>query len=439
MKKLIISGALIAACLMANAEPWSLRQCIDYALANNLTVMQRQAETTQAENELTAARDGVLPTVSANAQQSWNFGRGLTASNTYADRNTSNFGWSVGLNLPLFQGLQNVRQVSYQRTWLAAAVENLEAAKDDVTLQIMAQYLQVLYCTEMEQIASAQAAMTADELNRRQALLDAGRIPEADMLDAKSQDAQARVQLVTAQNDTRLALLDLTQILRLPPSDDFSVVIPAADEPLPTLIDPQYAYDCAMGRNHAVAAGKLQVEAAAKQVKVAQSGWIPRLSFSAGIGSNYYAVSGYDNEKFGPQMRHNFAQQLGLTLQVPIFDAFSTRNSVRRAKVSRLNTQLSFESTTDNLYKAINQTYYQAVGARERYSSGLIAVESSLASLNAIQEKYGLGRATPVEFDNAKNTYIRSLSECAQAKYELLLRAQILEFYAKGGEQYSAR
>lgn len=430
MKEIVLSIALLAASLSLEAHEWTLQECIDYALANNLTVLQRTNDVTQAENELTAAKDAVLPSVSAQGQQSWNFGRGLTASNTYADRNTSNFGFSVGLNLPLFQGLQTVRQVKYQRTYLSAMLENLESVKDDITLQVMAQYLQVLYSQEMEEIARSQAELTAEELERRQALLDVGRIPEADMLDAKSQDAQARVQYVTSQNDTRLALLDLSQLLRLETVDGFSIVRP--DEPLPELRDPRQVYDLAMQINHGVRAGQLQVEAASQQIKVAQTGWIPKLSFSAGLGSNYYKITGMTNDKFNEQIRHNFAQQLSLNLSIPIFDAFQTRNSVRRAKVSRLSTELNFETASDNLYKSIQQSYYQAVGARERYEASADAVSASEAAFNAVKEKYGLGRATPVEFENAKNQYVKSLSERTQSKFEFLLRARILDFYASG-------
>lgn len=430
MKKAVLIFASLSLWCGGQAKEWTLQECIDYALANNLTVLQRSNDALQAENELTAAKDAVLPTLSAQGQQSWNFGRGLTASNTYADRNTMNFGVNVGLNLPLFQGLQTVRQIKYQRTYLSAMLENLESAKDDIALQVMAQYLQVLYSQEMEEIARSQAELTAEELNRRQALLDVGRIPEADMLDAKSQDAQARMQYVTAQNDTRLALLDLSQLLRLETAEDFTIVKP--DEPLPQLRDPRQVYESAMSINHSVLAGRKQVEAAGEQIKVAQTGWIPKLSFSAGLGSNYYKISGMPNEKFGEQFKHNFAQYVGLNLNIPIFDAFQTRNSVRRAKVNRLSTELNFEAASDNLFKSIQQSYYQAVGARERHSAAEVAVTSSEASLEAVKEKYGLGRATAVEFDNAKNQYVKALSERAQSKFELLLRAKVLDFYATG-------
>lgn len=431
MKRTVFCIATAAMALGVEAREWTLDECVAYAIEHNLTVEQHKVERMDAEQQVVSAKDAVLPQLSGQAGQSWNFGRGLTASNTYANRNTSNFGASIGLQLPLFNGLQTVRQIEYAKTSLTAVVESLEAAKDDVVLRVMAQYLQALYCRELETVAQSQLALTEEEYERREALLRAGKIPEADMLDARSQAAQARLQLVTAQNDTRLALLDLSQLLRLQDFESFAIA-PLQGDVLPVLRDPQATYEAALGINHALAANRLQMDAADRQIKLAQTGWIPRLSFNAGLGSNYYTVSGMPNEGFGSQMRHNFSQNVGLTLSVPIFDGFSTRNNVRRARLQRLSADLNYETQKDNLYKAITESYYQAVGARERLAASEEATLASEAALEAVREKYNVGRATPTDFDTARNQLIQAQSERARARFELLLRARILDFYAQG-------
>lgn len=431
ISRILTGFACIAATLGAEAREWTLQECVDYAVDHNLTVrQQQQLQRLDAEQQLISAKDAALPQVSGQASQSWNFGRGLTASNTYADRNTSNFGMNLGLQLPLFNGLQTVRQIDYAKASLTAVLESVEAAKDDVTLQVMAQYLQVLYCRELEQVAQTQVAITEEEHAKRLALLEAGKIPEADMLDARSQAAQASMQLVNAQNDTRLALLNLQLLLRLQNEPDFAVA-PIDSSVLPTLSNPAVVYEAALARNHTIAANRLQIDASERQIKLAETGYIPRLSFNAGIGTNYYKTSGFDNESFGSQMRHNFSQYLGFTLTVPIFDGFTTRNNVRRARLQRLGSELNLETQMDNLYKAVNESYYQAVGARERLAAATEATVASEAALAAVREKYSIGRATPTDFDTAKNQLLRAQSERAQALYELLLRARILDFYAK--------
>lgn len=422
---------ILAGSLHSHAREWSLDECISYAIENNLTVKAGEISQKEAEQRVISAKDAVLPQISGQLSQSWNFGRGLTASNTYANSNTMNFGANVGLQLPLFNGLQTVRQIQYAKTSLTQIIESLEATKDDVTLRVIAQYLQALYCNELEAVALAQLQITEDELKRREALLEAGKIPEADMLDAKSQTAQARLQYVTAQNDSRLALLDLTQLLRIADPSDFAIA-PLSSDVLPTLRNPQDVYEAALTSNHAINAKQMQVDVADRNVKVAQTGWIPRLSFNAGLGTNYYKISSFNNASFGDQMRENFSQYVGFSLNVPIFDALSTRNNVRMAKIQRLNADLNLETQKDNLYKTITESYYQAVGARERYSAAIEAATASQASLEAIREKYAVGRATPTDFDNAKNQLLKAESERARALFEFLLRARILDFYATG-------
>ncbi|MDE7334983.1 MAG: TolC family protein, partial [Muribaculaceae bacterium] len=363
------------------------------------------------------------------ASQSWNFGRSLNSSNIYANQNTANFGLSAGLQLPLFNGLQTVRNIDYAKASLVAIVEQLEAAKDDITLRVMAQYLQVLYCSELEGVAAAQAELTAEELGRRQALLEAGKIPEADMLDARSQLAQAKLQLVNATNNRQLALLDLAQLLRIESVDDFDVVALDTKEQ-PKIRDPRPVFDTALSINHTIRANELQISAANRRIALAQTGYIPKLNLNAGLSSNYYRMSGKPNDSFGAQFRHNFGQYVGLQLSVPIFDGLSTRNNIRSARLQALSAELNLETQKDQLFKAINETYYQAIGAREKLAAAEEACTSSAAALEAVQGKYEVGRATPVDFENAKNAFVKSMSERAQARYELILRARILDFYA---------
>lgn len=430
MKQMILLAAALSVAAGASAREWTLDECIERAVTHNITVQQRRLDQVNAENSVTEAKDGFLPTLSAGAAQSWNFGRGLTADNTYANRNTSSFGWQVGLNVPLFQGLQNVRQVAYAKANLASAMEGFEAAKDDVTLRVISQYLQVLYCGELVEVAKSQADMAYNLLGSQQARLEQGKIPEADMLDARSQLAQSEMQLTTAQNDLMLARLDLIQLLRLEEAPaDFTVVSLSGGEPV--IDDPQAVYDRALNFNHTVGSVRSQITSADRAVKVAQTGWIPRLSFNAGLSSNYYTLGGVHAEGFGAQMKHNFSQSVGFSLSVPIFDALSTRNSVRRARVQHTVAMLNYESATDELYKTVNQAYYQAVGARERLHSAEAASEATGAAMNAMLEKYTLGRATSTDYDSARTAWVKAEADRLQAKYELQLRARILAFYAE--------
>ena len=415
--------------LLSAGEKWSLDSCISYAISHNLTVKSRQMNVISGDLDITEAKDRFLPNVSAGAQQSFSFGRGLTAENIYANRNTSQFGWSVQMSVPLFQGLRNVRNLDYSKANFRMLVEQLESAKDDITLSVIAQYLQVLYCEEMYKVSLEQLRLSKVELVRRQELLDAGKIPELDMLQAQAQVSQDELSSVTALNNQNLALLDLAQLLELNSTEGFSIEPldnELSDLPLPT---PDEVYNTALYENHTILATRMGVEVAGKYIKLAQSGYLPTLSFSAGLGSSYYKTSGFENESFGGQMRHNLSESLGFSLNIPIFDSFSTRNSIRKAKVQQASAEIQLREAEVQLYKAITQAHAQALAADKRKESSSVAEKTTGLALEAMREKYNYGKANATEFEQAQSSYIQAVSDAVQAKYESVLRRRILQFY----------
>lgn len=438
MKRSVLAAIALAAVCSASAQTdgaWSLDSCISYATTHNITVRQSRLQQVNGEIGVTSAKDAFLPTLHGSASQSWAFGRGLTADNTYANRNTSSTGLNVGMSLPIFQGLRALRNLDYAKAELATALEQTEATRDNVELRVISYYLQTLLSRELLTVARNQLALSRLELSRRTELFEAGKIPELDLVEARSQMAQDEMSVVSCESDEKLSLLNLSQLLELPAGTPFDVM------PLDTTsvafgsafaMTPDEIYGIALEHNHSIRAAALSAAAARKSIKVAQSGYIPTLSFSAGLGTNYYhSGGGFANESFSSQMRHNFSQSLGFSLSVPIFDAFSTRNSVRRAKASALAADLSLESTRLDVENAINQAYAQATTARAKEISSRSAASHAEAALAAVTEKYNAGRATPTEWESAKTTATRAQADAVQARYEYLLRLRVLDFYAR--------
>lgn len=182
--------------------------------------------------------------------------------------------------------------------------------------------------------------------------------------------------------------------------------------------------------NHNVIASQKGIEASEANIRLSKAGYIPTLVFNAGIGSTYYKVSGFDNESFGAQMKHNYSTYFGLSLNIPIFDGFSTRNSIRQAKVEKLNAELQLEQTTDQLQRTINEVYYQATGAYEKLQASGIADEFASKTFDATREKYNLGKATSADYEQSKTKAIQAKSDLIQASYEYLLRLRLLHFYS---------
>lgn len=406
---------------------WSLDSCINYALIHNVEVRQRINAARQGELAVTEAKDRVLPNLSGYGSQNFSFGGGLTADNTYANRNTSSFSVGAQLSVPLFQGLRVVRSVKYAETSLKALVEQSEAIKDDVAINVMAAFLQTLYSREALKVARTSLGISRDELKRREILLDAGKIPELDLFEARAQVSRDELTVVNAQNDSVMALLDLTNLLDIENDGNFDIV-PLHEEnlPMPSLEEVWTNMQLA---NHTLRAAVIRKQAAGENVEVAKTGYIPTLSFNAGLGTNNYKTSGFQNESFAAQMRHNFSKSLGFSLNIPIFDGFSTRNSISRARLEQLNSELDLDNTRQQLFKTISTAHAQAVAAGSKEKASEAAVENTKAAFEAMTVKYDNGRANATEYEKAKADYINALADRLQASYERQLRIRILRHY----------
>ena len=427
MKKIVfLSLFLLPASLLA-AEPWSLDSCINHAVTHSISVRQAMIERQNADYSVTEAKDRFLPELNAQAGQSFNFGRGLTSENTYAQRNTSNFQWGVSMNMPLFQGLSAVRQLKYSKLNLQAVLSQVEEVKDNVTLNVISSYLQALYNKELLETANRQVELSQYELERQRILAEAGKIAEVDVLQATAQLAQDKQSQVEAENNVAQSLLDLSQLLQLPSSTDFDIQpLGSGLSPLPSV---EQVCSNALFSYSSVIRRKKELESAKANEDVARSGYIPRLSMNAGIGSSYYNISGMENPTFSRQMRDNLNKYIGFTLSIPIFDGFSTRNSLRKAKLQTTLANLQLEDTQTSLVKAINQAHLQAQSALSRYEAAKVSENANEISFEAMKEKYNMGRSNPYEFEQAKNAYLKSTISRLQAQYEYQLRLRILNFY----------
>lgn len=422
---------LMASSVSARGEAWSLDSCINYAIDHNLDVRSALIERYKGDLNVTEAKDRFLPTLSAGAAQSWSFGRGLTAENTYANRNTSSLGWNANLSLPLFQGLSAMRQLRQAQANIRTLDLQVEDAKDNVTLGIMAYYLQVLYNREMLAVRREELRLSQTQLQRQNDLLESGKVPEVDVLQAKAQVASGEVAVVNAENDYRLALVDLTRALELDDTRDFDILPVDLDSNISLPASADEVYRNALNTNNGILAARSGITLADHAVSIAKSGYLPTLSFNAGLGSNYYTLSGVENPPFDRQMKDNFSKSIGFSLNIPIFDAFSTRNRVRQARAQRLSAELEVQRRESDLLKTIRQAYSQAEGATAQYKAGEAAVTSAKAALDAMTDKYTYGRANATEWEQARSTYITTLSQQVQAKYEMILRTRILNFYNK--------
>lgn len=432
MRRIALTAALLlfGSAAFAQQGPWSLSDCINYALDHNITVQQSKLAVEQREVELNTAQMSRLPSLSASASENLSFGRGLTADNTYSNSNTTSTSFSLGSSVPIFQGFDITNSIKLGKLNLEAATVDLEKARDDIRVAVAQAYVQILYDQELLRVAKEQSAHDAELLEQVRERLDAGKVSSAEVSAQQATLAQSRQSEIQAAGNLDIAMLDLTQLLELQSPEGFSIVTPEVgnvDQVL--LMRPEAIFADAVEIKPAVESAKLGVDYAKVSIDRAKGAYLPSLSLSGGLGTNYYTNSKMSSASFGEQLKNNFSQYVGLSLNVPIFQRFTAKNQVRNAEINYRGQQLNLESVKKSLYKEIQQAYYNAVNAQARYSGSRESAESARVHYELTEEKYKVGKAGIADYNDARNSWLRAESEHIQARYQCLYQTKLLDFY----------
>lgn len=432
-KTIILALAAVACCVTAwgqQAEAWTLRQCIDHAIANNIDIRKALNAADQSAIEVNTAKWARLPDLSGSAGQNWSWGRAASpVDNTYSNMNNGSSRFDIGTSVPLFTGFQLPNQYALSKLDFKATMEDLNKAKEDIAINIASAYLQVLFKQELYKVTASQLELSKEQYARISRLAEVGKAAPAEVAEAKARVAQGEMDVVQSDNNYRLMLLDLSQLLELPTPEGFSLAQPDTALVFAALTPPDEIYSEAMTNKPGIRAAQLRLEGSDKNIRIAQSAFYPTLNFSAGMGSNFYTLNGSASDAFGTQMKNNLNKYVGFSLRVPIFNRFSTRNRVRTARLQQLNLGLQLDDTKKALYKEIQQAWYSAVAAESKYNSSLSAVDANEESFRLMSEKFNNGKATSVEYNEAKQNLTKALSDKIQAKYDYLFCTKILDFY----------
>lgn len=436
MKRILLVTALSVSAVLAQAqEKWTLKRCIDYAIEHNIEIKQVTNAAEQSKVDVNTAKWARLPNLNANAGQSWNWGRTQTAvkneatgdySTVYVNTNSNSTNMSVSTNIPLFTGFELPHQYALAKLSFKAALADLQKAKEDISINVTSAYMQALFSAELHQVAIGQRDLSKQQAERIARLEQLGKMSPAEVADAKARLAQDEMALVQADNNYRLAVLELTQLLELDSPEGFALALPDNTLLPDKLTPPDEIYQSALNGKAVVQAAQYRLDGSKHAIRVAQSGYYPSLSFNAGLGTNYYSTL---NRSFNQQLQDNFSKYVGFNLSIPLFNRFSTRNRVRTARLQQENYALQLENVKKKLYKEIQQVWYNAVAAESKYTSSKVAANAGVESFKLLSEKYENGKATAVEYNEAKQNLLKAQSDELQAKYEYMFRSKILDFY----------
>lgn len=423
-------GAGSAQAQSDTSHAWTLQECIRYAIEHNIQIRQSANEAEMNKVEANTAKWSRLPSLSGSAGQSWSWGRSASpADNSYSNINSANTNFSLGANVPVFTGLQLSNQYALAKLNLKAAIEGLNKAKEDLTVNVASTYLQVLFNRELSDIAIRQTELSKEQLKRIEGLHEAGKTSPSEVAEAQARVAQDEMTEVQSDNKYKLSLLALSQLLELPTPEGFTLAQPVEEPEFLPLTPPDDIYTQAVSCKPVIKSMEYRLQGSTRNVRIAQSSFYPQLSFSAGLGSNYYTVNGTSESSFSNQMKNNLNKYIGFNLSVPLFNRFSTRNRVRTARLQQTGLQLQLDNAKKTLYKEIQQAWYNALAAESKYNSSKAAVEANEKSFRLTNEKFNNGKATFVEYNESKFNLTKALSDRLQAKYDYLFSIKILDFY----------
>ncbi|MFO7874861.1 MAG: TolC family protein [Bacteroidales bacterium] len=443
-------------------QPWSLQDCVQYALDNNLRIQQQQLNVDVADEDLKQSKANLFPSLNANASHRYNYGRSLDpVTNEFSTERiqTNNFNLSSGVTI--FQGFQLRNQIDRDRYDLQASRHDVEAMENDISLAVASAYLQVLFSKEMVEMAANQLEITRQQVTRTAQLVEAGTLARGSLLTIQAQEASEEVQLVDAENQLEMAYLDLKQLLDLREDVDFEIEIPdieVSQEEI-TEYSPLQIYDTAVQIQPDVRSAEARLASADKNYDIARGGRSPQLSLSGSVGTGYsegrmeiaeviemdpeqigQTASGeavfaptFDYETavipFWDQVDENLNRSVGLFLQIPIFNNFQTRTAISRSRIALDNARLQKQIVRENFYKTIEQSYNDAAAAMQRYLASEKNVEALEESFRYMEQRFNVGMVNTIEYNDAKNRLANARSELLQAKYEYVFRVQILDFY----------
>ncbi|MFM7217241.1 MAG: TolC family protein [Bacteroidota bacterium] len=447
----------------AQDTSWTLQRCVDHAIQHNLQV--KQSEITVSQNKLAQDQSyaSFIPTINGQVGHNYYWGRAIDPyTNQFTNQQVQSSNFGLSSTLTVFEGLQLQRTLSQSKLNYLASRKDLEKIRNDISLNVVAAYLQVLYNQDLVDVFKAQVAATDDQCRRMRRMFELGSASKANYLDLEAQLASDSASLVAGMAQVDQSVLILAQLLELESVKGFDIDRPMMDEPpaLPAGLSADAVYSAALLTQPEIKGNEFRLKAAENGLAAARGSRMPRLYMSGslnttfstsfktpqfGNGYGYDAagftssfdtvflvspnITGYEMVPFWDQLDRNRGAGVGFMLQLPLFNGWSARTNVERARLALQQSKLNDEITKNNLYKSVQQAVLDAVSSRRKYESTTRSVESLQESANFNKQRFELGLINTYEYSLSRNNLARAQADRLQAKYDHIFRLKILDFY----------
>lgn len=417
--------------VQAQQLPWTLNDCISYALNNNLQVQQANLESSKQQLYNEQAQAAKLPSLSGSVRKIFNWNKTFDSqTDSYGSLNGSNStSYSLSSSVTLFNGMKLTNQAKQAALELESSTFYTNMVKESLELNILDAYLQLLFAAENVSNAEKQLEVTTEQLALAQERFNLSVISQSDFLQIKSELASEKLTLANAKNQQSLARITLMQLIELPADSTFEIAAVDLNQFLNKNILPKSGeiFQQAIGIKPQIKKAELDSESAQLNEKIAKASLLPNLSLDAGLGTNY--LSSTKSFNYGEQLGNQISPNIGLSLNIPIFQKKQAKTSISLAQISTKNAEIEEKNTKNQLRKEIEQATNNVVAAQREYEASLEGYQSLTESNKVANEKYEVGLINSVDYLFEKTNLITAESKLLQSKYKLVFYYKILDFY----------
>jgi len=428
----------------AQVKNWTLQECIEYALKNNISIKNSELDIKLANIDKSSAIGNFLPNLNSNLSHSWSIGANTNPVTNVRENQTTQY-TQFGLNssVTLYSGLQNINRLRRAKLAQLASQYQLTKMQDDISLYVANAYLDILFNKENLKVQQGQLANDEKQLKRTDELVNAGSVPRGDLLDMKATVASDNQKIVAAENALLISRLSLAQLLQIEDFQNFDIAeVTMEPTPSPVMSEaPQTIVNKAKEIRVEIKIAQANLDLAERDVKIARGSMHPTLNFGYNFGTNasymdrIIGVDGSGNpivakplpvfDQFSNNKGHNF----GLQLSIPIFNGFAARNSVQRSKVNFEKTKNAFDQAKLDLELNVYKAFTDAKGALKTYEAALATLEARELAFNYAKEKYAVGLMNAFDYNQSQTVYVNAQSDLIRSKYDYIFKSKVVELY----------
>lgn len=438
VKNAMAALLLVAAPLATQAKQWSLKDCIDYALANNISLQKTQLTKASAQEDYLQSKAALLPSLSASTNQSVNYtpwvASGISEdgfSRASIDKVYYNGNYSVSGNYTIWNGNKNHNQIKLNK--LAAEAADLDSATQAIKLQeqIAQLYVQILYSTEAIQVNKESYQSSLQNEERGKEMVKIGKMSKADLAQLTAQRAQDEFNIVQAESNVKNYKRQLKELLQITSDEAFDIEIPNTTDEMALAAVPALngIYEAALDNRPEFKSFQNQLAQNDLSIKIAKAGKLPTISANGGVTTSNTSMN---STSLGKQLKTNFNVGGGIGVSIPLFENRSTKTQVNKALIQRESIQLDLKNQQTQLYSTIENYWLQATTNQSQFKAAKVSSESAQTSYNLLSEQFKLGLKNIVELRTGKDNLLKAKQNELQAKYLAILNINMLKFYKEG-------